>query len=112
LNNKEPESSKEKLEKQKKLEEHRKLMQPSYKKYGIRKNPNEVLPVYNNEERFHANAGKVNGCNMVESGGAQFRSLSNRSSSISPIRADGPNTAEPMDIGPVFTAITEVMSLS
>jgi hypothetical protein len=85
-------------------------MQPSYKKYGFRKKPDEVLPIYNNEERFDANAGKVSGCNIVESGGAQFRSSSNRSSSASPIRADAPNTIEPMDMRPVFTAITEVMS--
>ena len=110
LNNKERETSRENQEKQKKLEEHRKLMQPTYKKYGFRKKQEEVTPLHNHEERFYANAGRVGSCNMSESGGGQIRSLSrgDKSSSNSPIRNEILNTIDPKEMRPIFNTITEV----
>lgn len=55
------ENSKEQHEKkQKRIEERKKLMQPTFKKYGIRKQKHDGSTLFpHNDEKHLANAGRV-----------------------------------------------------
>lgn len=99
-------TSKENLEKQKKLEERKRLMQPTFKKYGIRKRPDETTSLP--EDKHYANAGKVCSANVSESGGGEIRSISRGDKSNSPFRNEARYTMDPKELKPIFSTIKEV----